>query len=203
MNLFIQTVINSIVQILLFSLIPFIWWLITQRKKVNFFQWLGLKQISDSRQNKTIIWTLGSTLIFLILSVFMLYTVRDVETATSSFSGLGFRALPSILVYAIFNTSLSEEIIFRGFLLKRLANRFGFLIANVTQSLFFALLHGMMFFSLTGIIETILIIIFTGGIGFCMGYVNEKCANGSILPSWCTHAVANIFSGLCSAFMLF
>ena len=36
-----------------------------------------------------------------------------------------------------------------------------------------------------------------------MGFVNEKKAGGSILPSWCIHAVANLFSGICSAFMLF
>ena len=35
---------SSIVQILLFTLIPFIWWLITARKKENFFSWIGLKK---------------------------------------------------------------------------------------------------------------------------------------------------------------
>jgi hypothetical protein len=36
-----------------------------------------------------------------------------------------------------------------------------------------------------------------------MGYVNEKKAGGSILPGWGIHAVANIFSGICSAFIIF
>jgi len=35
-----------------------------------------------------------------------------------------------------------------------------------------------------------------------MGYINEKKADGSILPSWSIHAIANIFSGVCSAFLL-
>ena len=51
MNLLIQTLINSIIQIALFSLIPFIWWLITARKKMNFFEWIGLKKIRDAREN--------------------------------------------------------------------------------------------------------------------------------------------------------
>jgi hypothetical protein len=36
-----------------------------------------------------------------------------------------------------------------------------------------------------------------------MGYVNEKKAGGSIIPGWCIHAIANIFSGACAAFSLF
>ena len=47
-----------------------------------------------------------------------------------------------------------------------------------------------------------MITMFTGLIGLAMGYVNERKAGGSILPSWCIHASANISSGLFSAFML-
>ena len=39
-------------------------------------------------------------------------------------------------------------------------------------------------------------------IAYGMGYINEKKAQGSIVPSWLIHAAANIFSGLCAAFML-
>lgn len=203
MNLLIQKMINSIVQILLFSLIPFIWWCITARKKCSFFQWIGLKGISSPKENKTGLWIAGTTIIFMTVSVFILYTVRDIETAASEFSGLGLKALPAILVYAVLNTSLPEEILFRGFLLKRLSRKFGFSVGNMVQSVLFGLLHGAMFLALTGVLQTILIIGFTGGIAWCMGYVNEQKSEGSILPSWCMHAIANIFSGICSAFQLF
>ena len=33
--------------------------------------------------------------------------------------------------------------------------------------------------------------------------VNEKKAEGSLIPGWCIHAAANIFSGLCAAFIIF
>lgn len=203
MNLLTQKILSSIVQILLFALIPFIWWCITARRKINFFQWIGIKRISSPKENKTAFWIVGITIIFLAISVFMLYTVRNIETATSEFFGLGMKALPAVLVYAVLNTSLPEELLFRGFLLKRLSHKFGFLTGNAVQSLLFGLLHGAMFFMLTDIPRAILIIGFTGGIAWCMGYVNEKKANGSILPSWCIHAIANIFSGVCSAFLLF
>lgn len=203
MNLFIQKILSSIIQILLFTLIPFIWWCITARRKNNFFQWIGLKRISSSKENKTALWIVATSIIFLAVSAFMLYTIRNIETATSEFSGLGIKALPAILVYAIFNTSLWEEILFRGFLLKRISNKFGFSTGNIVQSILFGLLHGAMFFALTDILKAILIIVFTAGIAWCIGYVNEKKADGSILSGWCIHAIANIFSGICSAFLLF
>jgi len=60
--------------------------------------------------------------LFLIISVFILYSLKNVNVASSEFTGLGIKSLPSILIYAIFNTSLPEEILFRGFLLKRIKN---------------------------------------------------------------------------------
>lgn len=203
MNLFVQKIINSVIQIVLFTLIPFLWWLATARKKESFFQWIGLKSIETDKKNTLAIQIAVTTGVFLIISALMLYSTRDIETATSEFSGLGFIALPSIVIYAVLNTAFPEEILFRGFILKRVAHRFGFTIGNIVQSVLFGLLHGFLFFSLTGVFQTILIILFTGGIGWSMGFINEKKSNGSILPSWGIHAVANLFSGICSAFLLF
>ena len=203
MNLLVQTLINSFIQILLFSLIPFVWWLITARKKMNFFKWIGLKKISGSKENKTWLWTAGAIVAFLVLSVFMLMSVKGMETATSDFAGLKLAAVPAVLVYAILKTALPEEIVFRGFLLKRISNKFGFAAGNLIQSILFGLMHGVFFFSAAGIVKAVLITLFTGSIGWLMGYINEKKADGSIVPGWIIHAAANIFSGLCSAFLLF
>lgn len=203
MNLFIQMIINSIVEILLFALIPFIWWLVTARKETGFFKWIGLKKPKDTKENKTLIWILAIVICFCILSAFMLTLLKGAKTATSEFLGMGFGALPAILVYAILNTALPEEILFRGFLLKRFSNKFGFTKGNIMQSMLFGLMHGIMFFSVTGFIKAVLIILFTGSIGWFMGFVNEKKADGSIIPSWIIHASANIFSAMCSAFLVF
>ena len=195
--------ISSIIQIILFSLIPFIWWIVTARKEETFFEWIGLKKISNLKASQTIVWMLGIMVAFLILSVYVLKSVSNVETATSMFSGAGITAVPGIMVYAFLNTSLPEEILFRGFLLKRLSGKIGFTVSNALQSIIFGLMHGALFFTAAGVVKAILIVVFTGAIGWCMGYVNEKKSGGSILPSWCIHAAANIFSGICSAFMLF
>lgn len=203
MELFINKVISSVLEIIVLALVPFIWWLITARKKETFFSWIGLKKI-DGTKGKSILKISGIVEIgFILLSIFILYAIRNVEgMATSDFTGLGIKALPAILVYALFNTALPEEILFRGFLLKRISKKFGFSVANYVQCIIFGLIHGVMFFSQVGTIKGLIITCFTMSIAWCMGYINEKKADGSILPGVGIHAVANIFSGLVSAFTL-
>lgn len=198
--LFVNKIISSIIQIILFALIPFIWWLVSARKQQPFPQWLGLKKCAANKD--VVLWTAGISLAFIILGAFILYAVKGVETAASEFTGMGVRAIPAVLVHAVLNTGFSEELLFRGFLLKRLTSKLGFTAANTIQALLFGLLHGVMFFSMVGALKAILIIAFTGTLAWFMGYINEKKANGSIIPSWIIHSISNIFSGLCSAFLI-
>lgn len=198
----VNKIISSIIEIIIISLLPFIWWFITAKKKENFFNWIGIKKVESKNKKSAWISTLLISLVFLLISILTLYMIKDVETATSEFKGLGISALLPALIYAIFNTSLPEEIFFRGFLLKRLSNKFGFTIANIIQGILFGLLHGIMFFSLVGVVKAIIIILFTGIIALAMGYVNEKRANGSILPSWFIHALSNIFASMIAMFSI-
>lgn len=138
----------------------------------------------------------------MIFGILTLYETRDVKTATSDFSGLRIKALPSIIVYAAFNTALPEELFFRGFLLKRLEKILDFNKANIIQALIFGLLHGLMFHFFVGNFTMILIILFTGIIAWFMGRINEIYSDGSIVPSWIIHTLSNLFSGICSAFLL-
>ena len=198
----VNKIISSVMQIILFSLIPLIWWLITARKKESFFKWIGLKKIEKENKKSSVVNMLVIAISYLIVSFITIYLIKDIETATSEFAGMGISALLPALIYAIFNTSLPEEILFRGFLLKRIASKFGYMIANIIQSTIFGLLHGFMFFNVLGIVKTIVIILFTGIIAFAMGYINEKKANGSILPSWFIHALSNIFASIIAMFSL-
>ena len=202
MIMFVNKIISSIMQIILFAIIPFFWWLITARKKSHFCEWIGLKRIHDKKEDKISFWLIGTSLAFISSTVLILWLVRNVETATSEFAGLGITAIPPIVVYAVFNTSFPEELLFRGFLLKRLSAKFGFTIGNFVQALLFGIIHGLMFFSAIGIIKAIAVILFTGGIAWVIGYINERKAAGSILPGWIIHAAANLVSGICSTFLL-
>ncbi|MBJ8325561.1 CPBP family intramembrane glutamic endopeptidase [Streptococcus pacificus] len=201
MTLLLDKILASIVQITLFSLIPFIWWYFSGKKQEKFTHWIGLKKITGNKK-RIILAIITLSILFMILGAIILLSLKNIKMATSVFKGLGLSALPAILVYAVFNTAFPEELIFRGFILKRISNKFGFTYGNCVQAILFALLHGVMFIPLVGIIKSLLIVIFTGLIAYSMGYVNEKIAHGSIIPSWIIHSLSNIFSGICAAYML-
>ncbi len=181
----IQQMTNALIQIVLFMLLPFIWWFVTARRKSSFLDWIGFKPLKDTGNHKMWLWIFIGLLSFTIFSYLVLYTiVKDLKTATSSFSGLGFQALPAVLIYSLFQTSLPEELLFRGFLLKRFSVRLPFGVANTIQAALFGLLHGLMFITEVSWLQTLVIILCTGGIAAYLGFVNEKKSGGSILASW-------------------
>lgn len=200
MTLAINKIINSLLEIILFSLLPFLFWYLSARKQERFTEWIGLKKIKGAK--KTALAIILVTVFYLAISLVFLKGLNNIESATSEFQGLGFAALPAIFIYAVFNTSFPEEILFRGFILKRLANKIGFTKANFIQGILFGLLHGVMFFPLVGNLKTILIILLTSLAAFAMGYVNEEISGGSIIPSWIIHAISNLIAGLYAAFYI-
>lgn len=129
--------------------------------------------------------------------VFIIPHFVDVDVmATNQFYGKGIKALFPALIYAFIQTGLSEEILFRGFLMKRLSNKFGFQLGNVLQSLVFGLMHGVLFFSNIAILAVCFITIFTAIVGWLLGWMNEKEADGSIIPSWIMHGIVNFLSAI-------
>lgn len=200
MNLAINKILNSILQIILFSIVPFLFWYFSARKQERFTEWIGLKKIKGGK--KTALAIIIVTTFYLLISLILLNNLKNIKNATTEFQRLGFAALPAIFIYAIFNTSFPEEILFRGFILKRLANKISFNKANFIQAFLFGLLHGVMFVSLVGNLKSILIILMTSLIAFSMGYINEKLSDGSIIPSWIIHAISNFVAGLYAAFYI-
>lgn len=197
----INQALSAISQLAFFTLVPFIWYVICNKKCSGFFRWIGLKRppVFDRTLLRFVAFTIAA---FIVVPVGILYSLKGVETATSEFSGMGIAGLPSALIFAFIKTALSEEIFFRGFLLKRLSSKFGFTIGNMVQSTLFGLLHGVMFFPLISFEKVLLIIAFTGLIAWCMGYANEKKADGSIIPSWIIHGISNTFSAIISMFRI-
>ncbi len=202
MTLFMSKLMSGIMELLIVSVILFITWLIWSRKKVGFFDWIGLKKFESQKKRQLLLTILGISLVFLLFSIIVFAWFDSSQTATADFSGKGIGALPAILAYAILGTALPEEIFFRGFLLKRLQGKLGFLGANLVQSLVFGLLHALMFIQLTGYLKAFAILVFISLIAYVLGAINEKKANGSILPSVFIHALANTVIGMLFAFSL-
>lgn len=194
MNGILNELVGAIVQVIVFSLIPFIWWLITARKKESFFSWLGFKK-TDHKGNAviTILVSVAALLLYgLATTLFTGLFSGMITSAGSQFAGMGPSYIPVAVIYGFVRTGLSEEIVFRGFLLKRIANRFGFMAGNTIQALLFGLMHGIPFGIVSGnILVAFIFTLLPACIGFYMGWVNEKKCGGSVIPSWLMHGITN------------
>lgn len=195
-RMFLNQLLNAIIQVLLFSLVPLLLWLVTARKKVAFFDWLGLRW--PKNVNTRTLW--GSivlvTVVCFVIGEVAVWARGDVDAAESAYQGMGLGALPTVLVYAFIQTGLSEEILFRGFLLKRLMAKWGFVVANIVQALIFGALHLTMVWGQVGFLAGAVIVIYPMIPAVLMSILNEKKADGSILPSWLVHGTLNTVSAL-------
>lgn len=106
------------------------------------------------------------------------------------------------LIYSFLQTGLSEEIFFRGFLMRIFIDAFGFNIGNFIQGLLFGVLHGIIFFSVLGITQVLIVVFITGATGLLMGWINEKQSGGSIVSSWLLHGLANLIASVIAMFNL-
>lgn len=194
-----NVIVNSILQVVFFSIIPLLWWLLTSRKKESFFKWIGLKKpIIKGSMLKFIALILVISVGYIFLtSIIMNKLMSNTDMATNQFYKQGWIALPSILFYAVIQTGLSEEVFFRGFLGKRLINKYGFIVGNTVQAIIFGFLHGIPFGVATGnILVAILLTLLPCAFGMFQGWINEKYSSGSIIPSWIIHSLMNILSAL-------
>ena len=192
-----NTIISAILQLLVFAAIPFFAYLIGKRRARGFFDYIGLHK----SERRTMLYATLLAVAF-ILPVLLLLSfspaIREVVTAPNTVVGrlrsYGFSGVTVALlcIKALVQTSLSEEILFRGFVAKRLISWLGFTRGNLLQAFLFGLVHLLLFlgqeFSLTIAAGVVL---FTGLGGWTSGYLNERLGNGSILPSWWMHAMTN------------
>ena len=196
--MFINQLLNAVIQIVLFAIIPFFWWLFTARKKEGFFSWIGLKRPRCENKKQLALWMLILFAVCLVVGEIAVYLRGEVAAAESAFAGMGLAALPSLLAYAFLQTAFSEEVLFRGFLLKRLAAKFGFVAATIVQALIFGAIHLAMVWGQVGLLAGAVIVIYPMIPAVAFAWLNEKKADGSILPSWIVHSALNTVSALFS-----
>lgn len=194
MDVFFNELVGAVLQLLIFSLIPLVWWLITARKNGNFFSWIGLKRIVHTgKPAGTLLSVVISAAVYGALVYLCMSLISDQITAAGSqFAGMGLAGIPVAFAYGYIRTGLAEEIVFRGFILKRVQNKFGFAAGNLVQAVLFGLLHGVPFGLVTqNAVVVVLMTILPGAFGWYQGWLNEKRCGGSIVPSWLLHGTMN------------
>ena len=198
----VSLILSALFQVLIFSLIPFAWWFITARKTTGFLNWVGLKKPEVNNKTPFVLLVIFLTLLFIGMTFLPVIIVETSETAAAQFAGQGSRLLLGGLAWGIIATGLGEEVLFRGFLGKRLINKFGFNAGNTIQGLAFGLMHGILFMLLSdvGWVLSVIITLTTGALGWLLGFINEKYANGSIVPSWLIHGIGNFIVSVLSMY---
>ena len=192
--------IGAVTQVLLFSAVPFLVWLVAARGKEGFFAWIGMKKPICANAGRVIGITIAAAAVYILaMNLCIRLLPEGVSTAGSQFQGQGIAALPSVLFYAFLRTALSEELLFRGFLLKRIQNRFGFGCGNTVQALLFGLAHGIPFGLVTkSLAAFVLLTAVPSFIGGFQGWLNEKQCGGSVIPSWLMHGCVNFLTAALS-----
>jgi len=201
--------ITAIFQIVAFTLIPFLFFLFRKDKSVPFLKYIGFTKPT----RKSIVYSIGVALLILfigIIGVFLNEGFKEAVHAPNSVTGrfitMGLKPITfvSILIMALLQTSLSEEIFFRGFIGKQLINKLGFKRGNLLQGIIFGLVHFflLLFLIKSSILTLIIIFIFTSFAGWMIGYIKEKYANGSIIPGWIAHGLGNTISYSIIAFLI-
>ena len=99
MSLVINKIFNSLFQIILFSIVPFLFWYFSARKQGRFREWIGLKKIKGGKN--TALTIILVTIFYLSISLVFLNNLKNIENATSEFQGLRFAALPAIYLCSL------------------------------------------------------------------------------------------------------
>ena len=200
--MFFDEIFRAVAQKVFLSAIPFLFWVFAGRKTQSFFSWIGLKRITVAERGKFIVGIVAALAVVAAMSpVLDPLLPDDVQLASIRFAGLGLAALPGAVVFSFFATALPEEVLFRGFLGTLLSKRLGFAAGNTVQALLFGLLHGAALFTVLGLWLPLLVVAFTGTLGWIMGYVNRK-ADGSINPSVLIHGLTNVYASVIIMFSI-
>ena len=210
MQLILSKAVTAITNFIIFAAIPFVWWLIKYRKKENFFSWLGFKK--PKLQAKW--WAVA---IFAVVYLFVykfdwskfisqesMSVLQNSDSVSANvFTGLGAAAIIPAFIQNFIANGVAEELLYRGFINKRLCNKFGVWPGCIITGVLFGLMHNGLYLLAgipVGMDYHIGMFIFTGCAGMLCGLLNEKIYNGSIIPSIILHGLGNFIGSMSVAF---
>jgi len=210
LQLVMSSITTTIVNLIVFSLLPIIWWFFRHRKEEGFFRWIGFFK----PRLKSKWWVL---LIFAILYYFFYnfdftqfvspetleYIENSASVSANVFAGIGVAAILPAFIENFIANGVAEEILYRGFLCKRLISKIGLVKGIILQAVLFGLMHNILYILAglnVGLWYHILTFIFTGMGALLLGWLNEKIFNGSIIPGILLHGAGNFIASLLVAF---
>lgn len=136
----IKEIINTITNILLFSIIPLVWYLLKERTFKGFLHSLG---IYKPRKINLLDISLIVTATYLITLAVNIIVIITANSGRGSVDIQGYKAIELFLYLLLYGmkTGIAEEILFRGFIAKKVIRKIGFSKGNVFQAIVFASPH--------------------------------------------------------------
>lgn len=190
---------SAVLQVLVFAAAPFGVHLLTTRRGHGFLRSVGLFG-PPRRSLRPTLCCLGlvGVVALLLDRLPVLRPLTESEASTSArFQGL--EVTPTtvlvLLAIALVQTAFAEELFFRGFLGPLLIRRLGFAMGNGAQSGLFAAPH-LLLFALSPSLETsaaavVTLVCLTAVIGWVLGWLTSRAADGSIIPAVALHGLSN------------
>ncbi|HAA15092.1 MAG TPA: hypothetical protein DCE41_26715 [Cytophagales bacterium] len=203
-----QEISNAFLQVLAFAFIPVLIFLIRFRTLKGVLPFHGI-QVAPWR-------ALGLGALFgvinagLLLAIFLVpeelrRVLLSPGTMTGKFRAMGWSgaSLMLLVVDAMVKTALSEEILFRGFVAKRMIAVWGMRRGNIAQAILFGAVHTLIFLPITQS-PSFLIMIFLAPalVAYGIVIINERHAKGSIFPGWLAHGLGNVLAYSVVAFVI-
>lgn len=181
-----------LLQLVVFTAIPFLYWLFKRRKQTGFFSYVGLIRPRKTAPLANILLFAASYMIVYGLVHFVPFIAALTQPSASAYTTLSVGTLVIGLLTCFVQQALAEEVLFRGFIGKRFIARAGFAWGNLLQAMVFGAVHVLLSISSERNMVSYLLIFasITAG-GWLLGYVNEKLFGGSILPSVLLHGTGN------------
>lgn len=199
---------DGLFQLFLFTAVPFIVFLILNRRFSGFLTRIGF-YMPDHLYAFVVVVVITRSLSY-VLRFFekKIFSDKDIKASEEGGPSLLFRkqgkskaTIIALLFTAIITTGLSEEILFRGFITKGLILWIGFVGGNTIQAIIFSSLHAIPQYITTKKINiSVFEFVRVFSIAFTFGILLVYVCNGSILPLWFSHALGNALGFYKTAF---
>ncbi len=197
-----QEIVNTLIQLAIALAVAGGAWLFFARRRASLTAWLGLGAPAAGWWKGTILCALVVALVSIPLFLFGGFAelARGEGTVGAQFAGQSLTPaiIATIVLVACVKTALTEEIIFRGLIAKRLIGWLGFAAGNMVQAILFGSIHLLIFAADGAPAPTPLAVATVVGLpafaGWMMGYANERFGGGTIWPGWLIHATGNLTS---------
>jgi len=200
MALILNELLGFALQLAAFLLLPLVWYRATAKAWRGFWTWLGLRRPTS----RSVLGALAALALVLPLQLLVLLRspslrqlLLDPGTPSGRLHALGLSAtaVGVLLVAAVLKTAFTEELLFRGFVAKRLIARLGFGRGNALQALVFAAIHlpllGLLPEASRGPGVYAFVLANPLVMGLLAGWLNERHGGGSIVPGWILHGIGN------------